>query len=752
MRVATIIKYLKRFTGIILLIIVLLIIQALTDLALPQYTSDIVDIGIQQNGIKEIAPKVIRESELNKLILFMDDEDKNYVDDNYTLIVKENLPEIDYEKYLKVYPELKNTPLYKENLINDRKSQERLDEIFTKPITIVENIENNREMSEGLEKVIVENMPEGMVGDNMNVFQLLGILPKDVRNNIVEKINDNFNNMPQTLLSQAGISYVKNEYKAVGIDTDKEQINYIFNSGIKMIGLALIGGISIVLVSFFASRVAASLAKILRKDVFEKVLSFSNVEFDKFSTASLITRTTNDIVQIQTFVVMMLRMIFYAPILGCGGIIKVLGTNKSMTWIIAVAVGTILIVISILFGLAMPRFKRIQTLIDKVNQIAREILTGLPVIRAFTTEKHEENRFDDANKDLTKTNLFVSRIMTCMMPSMMLIMNAISVLIVWIGAGQINDGNMQVGDLMAFIQYTMQIVMSFLMISMVSMILPRALVSAKRIEEVLKTELTIIDPSSSQNINVSKKGYVEYQNVYFKYPDGEEVLSDISFTAKPGKVTAIIGSTGSGKSTLVNLLPRFFDVTSGKILIDGVDVRNLTQHELREKIGFVPQKGVLFSGTIKSNIKYGKKNAKDSEMKRAAKIAQASQFIESKDEAYDTEISQGGTNVSGGQKQRISIARAVIKNPEILVFDDSFSALDYKTDVALRRALREETKNTTKILVAQRISTVLDAYEILVLDKGKIVGRGTHKDLMENCDTYRQIAFSQLSKEELANE
>nr|WP_113886155.1 ABC transporter ATP-binding protein [Clostridium butyricum]AXB84471.1 ABC transporter ATP-binding protein [Clostridium butyricum] len=752
MRVATIIKYLKRFTGIILLIIVLLIIQALTDLALPQYTSDIVDIGIQQNGIKEIAPKVIRESELNKLILFMDDEDKNYVDDNYTLIVKENLPEIDYEKYLKVYPELKNTPLYKENLINDRESQERLDEIFTKPITIVENIENNREMSEGLEKVIVENMPEGMVGDNMNVFQLLGILPKDVRDNIVEKINVNFNNMPQTLLSQAGISYVKNEYKAIGIDTDKEQINYIFNSGIKMIGLALIGGISIVLVSFFASRVAASLAKILRKDVFEKVLSFSNVEFDKFSTASLITRTTNDIIQIQTFVVMMLRMIFYAPILGCGGIIKVLGTNKSMTWIIAVAVGTILIVISILFGLAMPRFKRIQTLIDKVNQIAREILTGLPVIRAFTTEKHEENRFDDANKDLTKTNLFVSRIMTCMMPSMMLIMNAISVLIVWIGARQINDGNMQVGDLMAFIQYTMQIVMSFLMISMVSMILPRALVSAKRIEEVLKTELSIIDPSSSQNINVSKKGYVEYQNVYFKYPDGEEVLSDISFTAKPGKVTAIIGSTGSGKSTLVNLLPRFFDVTSGKILIDGVDVRNLTQHELREKIGFVPQKGVLFSGTIKSNIKYGKKNAKDSEMKRAAKIAQASQFIESKDEAYDTEISQGGTNVSGGQKQRISIARAVIKNPEILVFDDSFSALDYKTDVALRRALREETKNTTKILVAQRISTVLDAYEILVLDKGKIVGRGTHKDLMENCDTYRQIAFSQLSKEELANE
>ena len=747
----TIIKYLRRFTGVILVIIVLLIIQALSDLSLPQYTSDIVDVGIQQEGIKEIAPKIIRESELNKLMLFMSEDDKNYVKDNYTLLIKENLPQIEYDKYVKSYPELKNTSLYKENSV-DKETSKNLDNIFSKAIAIVENLENNQDMAKAFQSRVINSMPEGMVGDDADIFQLLSMLNQSELNTIVNSINDQLGNIPEMLLSQAGISYVKNEYKAIGIDTDKEQISYILSARIKMIGVALIGGISVVLVSFFASRVAAGIAKNLRKDIFKKVISFSNNEFDRFSTASLITRTTNDIVQIQTFVVMMLRMIFYAPILGCGGIIKVLGTNKSMTWIIAVAVGGMLAVISILFGLAMPRFKKIQVLIDKVNQIAREILIGLPVIRAFTTEKHEEERFDDANKELTRTNLFVSRIMTCMMPTMMFIMNAVSILIVWVGATQINDGKMQVGDLMAFIQYTIQIVMAFLMISMVSMILPRALVSARRIEEVLTVKLAINDPSSSQNINVSKKGYVEYQNVYFKYPDGEEVLSDISFTAKPGKVTAIIGSTGSGKSTLVNLLPRFFDVTSGKILVDGVDIRNMKQHDLREKIGFVPQKGVLFSGTIKSNIKYGKKDAKDSEMKKAARIAQATHFIESKNEGYDTEISQGGTNVSGGQKQRISIARAVIKNPEILVFDDSFSALDYKTDVAVRRALREETKNTTKILVAQRISTVLDAYEILVLDKGKIVGRGTHKELMKNCDIYRQIALSQLSKEELANE
>ena len=492
------------------------------------------------------------------------------------------------------------------------------------------------------------------------------------------------------------------------------------------------------------------MAKNLRKDVFSKVVSFSNNEFDKFSTASLITRTTNDIQQIQTFIVMMLRMIFYAPILGIGGLIKVLGTDKSMTWIIGVAILAIIVILGVLFGTTMPKFKMVQVQVDKVNGVAREILTGIPVIRAFTTERYEEERFDRANRELTKTNLFVNRVMTIMMPTMMFIMNGISVLIVWVGAHQINDGNMQVGNLMAFIQYTMQIVMSFLMISMVSIMLPRAMVSASRIQEVLNTELLVADPQKPQQFITSRKGYVEYKNVSFKYPGSDDyILKDISFTAKPGKVTAIIGSTGSGKSTLINLIPRLFDVSNGEVLVDGVNIKNVDQHELREKIGFVPQKGILFSGTIESNIRYGKRNATMDEIKEAVKIAQAEEFIESKPEKYDTEISQGGTNVSGGQKQRLAIARALVKNPEILVFDDSFSALDYKTDVALRKSLRHERCNSTRIVVAQRISTVLDAYEIIVLDKGRIVGKGTHEELMKNCETYKQIALSQLSKSEL---
>lgn len=745
-----IIKYLKKYSLIILVIIILLAIQALSDLSLPQYTSNIVDIGIQQSGIKETAPDIIRKSEFDRLVLFMNKGDKDYVNYNYVLLSKENFPQNEYDVYVEKYPELENISLYKK--ISDKDSSERLDDIFSKAIIVVKSFENDENMAAAFKQNIINFMPEGMVGDSSDIFQLIAMLPDESRYNIVENINDELNSIPEIFLSQKAVSYVKNEYESIGIDTDKKQLNYIFKVGIKMIGVALIGGIAIILVSFFASRVAAGLAKTLRKEVFSKVISFSSREFDKFSTASLITRTTNDIVQIQTFIVMMLRILFFAPILGIGGIIKVLDTNRSMTWIIAAAVGAILVIISILFGMVIPKFKKIQILVDKVNMITREILTGIPVIRAFVTEEYEEKRFDDANKELTGTNLFVSRIMASMMPAMMFIMNAVTVLIVWIGSKQIDYGNMQVGDLMAFIQYTMQVVMSFLMISMVSMIFPRALVSAKRIKEVLETKVSIVDPISSQNINVNRRGYVEYKNVYFQYPHGEEVLSDISFTAKPGKVTAIIGSTGSGKSTLVNLLPRFFDVTSGKILVDGVDIRNMSQHDLREKIGFVPQKGVLFSGTIKSNIKYGRKNAKDSEMKKAARIANAKDFIENKSEGYDTPISQGGTNVSGGQKQRLSIARAVIKEPEILVFDDSFSALDYKTDVAVRKALKEETKNTTKIIVAQRISTIMDAYEILVLDKGRIVGCGTHKELMKNCDIYRQIALSQLSKEELAYE
>lgn len=746
----TIIKYLKGSIMVILLIIGLLIIQALSDLSMPDYTSKIVNIGIQQSGIEEVAPKIIRESEYNKLMLFMDSNDKAFVESNYELLNKILLSPEEYDTYVDAYPDLVNEPLYKEKDDLSEETREKLDDIFTEPIAVVSSFESGNTEIKNMQSTILDSFTGDKIPQDADIYQILSMLPEDQLLLIRENIHESFANIPESLVSQSGISYVKSEYEKIGIDINRNQNRFITSTGVKMLLLAFVGGIATVLVSFFASRVAALLAKNLRKDVFKKVVSFSNNEFDKFSTASLITRTTNDIQQIQTFLVMLLRMILYAPILGIGGLAKVLSTDRSMTWIIGVAILAIVIVLGILFGTTMPKFKMVQIQVDKVNGVAREILTGIPVIRAFTTEKYEEERFDRANRDLTKTNLFVNRVMTCMMPTMMFIMNAISILIVWVGAHQINDGNMQVGNLMAFIQYTMQIVMSFLMISMVSIMLPRALVSANRIQDVLNTELIIADPERPETFKASRKGYVEYKNVSFKYPDSDDyILKDVSFTAKPGKVTAIIGSTGSGKSTLVNLIPRLFDVSSGELLVDGVNVKNVSQHDLREKIGFVPQKGVLFSGTIESNIRYGKRNADMNEIKEAVRIAQAEHFVESKPEKYDTEISQGGTNVSGGQKQRLAIARAIVKKPEILVFDDSFSALDYKTDVALRKALREERKDSTRIVVAQRISTVLDAYEIIVMDKGRIVGKGTHKELMENCDVYKQIALSQLSKEEL---
>lgn len=746
----TIIKYLKGSVIVILVIIGLLIIQALCDLSLPDYTSKIVNIGIQQSGIEEVAPKIIRESEFDKLMLFMDKDEKEFVSSNYELLNKSTLSSDEYDKYVISYPDLINEPLYKEKNNLSKETREKLDDTFTEPIAVVSSFESGKTEIKNMQGAIMSSLPQGSVPEDADIFQILSVLPESQLLSIRENIRKGFENIPESLASQSGISYVKAEYEKIGISTSRSQTKYITSTGIKMLSLALVGGAATVLVAFLASRVAALLAKNLRKDVFEKVVNFSNNEFDKFSTASLITRTTNDIQQIQTFLVMLLRMIFYAPILGTGGLIKVLGTDKSMTWIIGVAILAIVIILSVLFGSTMPKFKMVQIQVDKVNGVAREILTGIPVIRAFTTEKYEEKRFDKANRELTRTNLFVNRVMTFMMPAMMLIMNAISVLIVWVGAHAINDGDMQVGNLMAFIQYTMQIVMSFLMISMVSIMLPRALVSARRIEEVLNTDLLVSDPEKCKRFKDDKKGYVEYKNVSFKYPDSDDyILKDISFTARPGKVTAIIGSTGSGKSTLVNLIPRLFDVTSGELLVDGVNVKNVSQHDLRDKIGFVPQKGILFSGTIESNIRYGKKNADMNEIKEAVRIAQAEHFVETKPEKYDTEISQGGTNVSGGQKQRLAIARAIVKKPEILVFDDSFSALDYKTDVALRKTLREERKESTRIVVAQRISTVLDAYEIIVLDKGEIVGKGSHKELMEKCEVYKQIALSQLSKEEL---
>ena len=557
--------------------------------------------------------------------------------------------------------------------------------------------------------------------------------------------------MPESIISQAAISFVKAEYKAMGLDLDQIQTNYMLKTGAIMVGLALLAMAVAVTVVLLSAKLAARLSRILRDHIFKKVMDFTNSEFDKFSTASLITRSTNDIQQIQMFVTMMFRIVVFAPLMGLGGIYKVLKTNVDMTWTIAIGVVAIMTVILVLFTVAMPKFKVLQKLIDRLNLVSREILTGLPVIRAFSTEKHEKERFDTANKNLMKTNLFVNRAMTFMMPLMMLIMNAMTVLIVYVGADNIDLGRMQVGDLMAFIQYAMQIIMSFLFISMVSIMMPRAQVAAERVNEILDMEIMIKDPKRPKEFLNEKKGEVEFKHVSFRYPDaGEDMLHDISFTAPSGKTTAFIGSTGSGKSTLINLIPRFFDVTEGSILVDGVDIREVKQSDLRDKLGYVPQKGVLFSGTIDSNLRYGKEDASEEEVKKAARIAQAADFIEEKKEAYDSPIAQGGSNVSGGQKQRLSIARAVAKDPEIYIFDDSFSALDYKTDVTLRQALARETKGSTTLIVAQRISTILHADQIVVLDEGRVVGTGTHEELLESCPVYLQIAKSQLSEDDFA--
>ena len=714
--------YMKERWYYVVMIIVLLFVQAYCDLSLPDYTSKIVNVGIQQKGIEDGVPDTIRKESMEHLLLFLDEEEKAEVEDAYTL----------------------KDDVYKRNDVT-KEERDELNSILAIPMMAAGSLEDEEKAAEIKTQM---GLPE-----ESDLWQVLEQLPQEQLDAMKDSLTEKIKEMPESIVTQAAVQFVQTEYEAQGIDVDAMQIQYLMTSGLKMLAMALVIMLAAVSVTFLSSRVAAFLGRNLRNGVYRKVISFSGEELNHFSTASLITRSTNDIQQVQLVFAMIFRIVLYAPILGVGGVLKVLQTDVSMTWILGVAVVAILILVGFLFAVAMPKFKILQYRIDELNLVSREILTGLSVIRAFSREKHEEERFEEVNERLTKTNLFVNRCMTFMMPAMMLIMNGITVLIIYNGSHAVDNGTMQVGNMMAFMQYAMQIIMSFLMITMMSIMLPRASVSAKRINEIMETKVSIESPETAKIPENNKKGEVRFEHVGFAYPGAEEeTLTDINFTAQKGETVAFIGSTGSGKSTLVNLIPRFFDVTSGKILVDGVDIREMGLHDLRERIGYVPQKGVLFSGTIDSNIRYGKEDATKEEVNRAAEFAQAQEFIGQKEKGMESEIAQGGTNVSGGQKQRLSIARAIAKNPEIYIFDDSFSALDYKTDVVLRRALKKETKDATTLIVAQRISTILHADKILVLDEGKIVGEGTHKELLKTCEVYQQIAMSQLSKEELEHE
>ena len=704
--------YLKRSWKSVVLIFMLLIFQASCDLTLPQFTSNLVDIGIQQNGIAHAAPAEMRDTTMEDLSLFLTDEEQALVSSCY---------EQSGDRWVRT--------------TDDEKTLEQLDEAMSMPMVMLDTIQSSDQIDRD---ALYARLESGEITRE----HLLGA---------ESQMESQLSGMGGSTITQKAILFTQKEYEALGYDLHEMQMNYLLTTGGKMLALSLGMVAAAILVGLIASRTAAELAMHLRESLFTRVVSFGNEEMTKFSTASLITRSTNDIQQVQMVIVMLLRIVLYAPILGVGGIFRVMRTETSMAWIIAVAVGAVMCLVAVLMGVALPRFKKMQTLIDNLNLVAREILTGLPVIRAFSRETHEEERFDGANIVLTRTQLFTNRVMTFMMPCMMLIMNVVTVAIVWFGAHGVDLGNMQVGDMMAFITYTMQIIMSFLMISMISIMLPRAGVAADRINEVLTTEPRIRDKAKVEDDKLTDcRGEVVFDDVSFRYPDADaDVLEHISFTAKPGQTTAIIGSTGAGKSSLLNLIPRFFDVSYGRITIDGIDIRNLSLHKLHEVLGYVPQKGVLFSGDIESNLKFGGADISDVQMEQAAEIAQATEFIEGKPDRYQTPIAQGGTNVSGGQKQRLSIARAIAKNPKIYLFDDSFSALDYKTDAALRRALSERVHDATTIIVAQRISTILHAEQIIVLDEGKVAGIGTHEELMKTCATYQEIARSQLSEKEL---
>ncbi|MEF2954006.1 MAG: ABC transporter ATP-binding protein [Blautia sp.] len=716
--------YMKERWYYIVMIVALLFVQAFCDLSLPDYTSKIINVGIQQKGVEDGVPETIREESMDKLLLFLEQEEAEEVLDAY-----------------------KNKDGIYELQSVTEEEREELNQILGIPELVVTGLAD--EEAEETKK-IKEQMELPKEADLFQVFQSM---PKEQLQTMTEEMKKELEEMPDSIVTQSAVLFVEQEYEAQDIDMDKLQMEYILMSGVKMLGLAFLAMAAAIAVTFLSARVAAVLGRNLRNSIYRKVISFSGRELNQFSTASLITRSTNDVQQVQMLFTLLFRIVLYAPILGIGGVYKVFQTDASMTWILALAVVVITLFVVLLFRIAMPKFTRLQFLIDELNLVSREILTGVPVVRAFSREKHEEERFEEANARLTKTNLFVNRCMTFMMPVMMLLMNGVTVLIVWNGAHAVNEGSMQVGNMMAFMQYAMQIIMAFLMITMMSIMIPRANVAAKRINEVMETQVSIQDSQEAEAVQEDKKGQIVFDHVSFAYPGADEkTLHDIDFTARKGETVAFIGSTGSGKSTLVNLIPRFFDVTEGRILVDGVDIRNLKLHDLRERIGYVPQKAVLFSGTIDSNIRYGKEEATEAEVKKAAQIAQAWEFIEEKEDGVNSAIAQGGTNVSGGQKQRLSIARAIAKEPEIYIFDDSFSALDYKTDVVLRRALKKETKDATTLIVAQRISTILHADKILVLDEGRVVGQGTHRELLNSCEVYRQIAMSQLSEEELANE
>jgi ATP-binding cassette, subfamily B, multidrug efflux pump len=741
-------KYLKPYTLLIVVTIALLFVQANADLALPDYLSKIVNVGIQQGGVANAVPVAIRQSEMDKLTIFMSAEEKSRVLSDYTLM-DTNSP--DYAANVELYPILATEQIYVLNQIDSTETA-WLNPVLGKAFLVVSGIQQvmadpakAAAMGAGL-GFDLSKLPPGT-----DIFSMLGQLPPAVITQISSTFDSKFTALGDTMIIQAATAPIKAEYTALGMDTANMQQKYIWNEGLLMLLVTLLSGACTIAVGFLSAKTAAGLARDLRKNVFQRVESFSGTEFDKFSTASLITRSTNDITQIQMVVIMMMRMVIYAPIIGIGGVIRIIGKGASMWWIIALAVVILLGLILTVFSVALPKFKIIQSLIDRLNLVTRENLSGMMVIRAFNMQGFEETRFDKANVDLTQNSLFINRVMVIMMPLMMFIMNAVMLTIIWVGAHQVADSTMQVGDIMAFIQYAMQILMSFLMLAMMFIILPRASVSGDRIAAVLETEPVIKDPQEPKAFPLPFKGTIEFRNVSFRYPAAEEdVLHDISFTAQPGQTTAFIGTTGSGKSTIVSLIPRFYDVTEGMVLVDGTDIREVSQHDLREHIGFIPQKSSLFSGTIESNLRYADENASDDDLKLAADISQATEFISSKTEGLQAEVSQGGSNVSGGQKQRLAIARALVKKAPIYIFDDSFSALDYKTDAALRKSLKQNTSASALLIVTQRIATIKNAEQIIVLDEGRIVGKGNHNELMKNCEVYRGIALSQLSKEELA--